>query len=170
MVMTAGYMGDVPMSDNPTYEKLKQQVKKLEKKVAELGQMDDRMRLLSLAIEQSNEGMAIVDLDGNLQYLNAAFAKMHEYSVKELIGKNLSIFHTPQHMASVEAANKQVKKTGSFKGEIWHVTRNGTEFSTLTHNSLLRNDIGNPMGIIVKLRNITDLKGKDVSAIGGQCH
>ena len=161
MVMTAGYMGDVPMSDNPTYEKLKQQVKKLEKKVAELGQMDDRMRLLSLAIEQSNEGMAIVDLDGNLQYLNAAFAKMHEYSVKELIGKNLSIFHTPQHMASVEAANKQVKKTGSFKGEIWHVTRNGTEFSTLTHNSLLRNDIGNPMGIIVKLRNITDLKGKE---------
>ena len=105
--------------------------------------MDDSIQLISLAIEQSSEGIAIVNLEGSLQYLNDAFAKIHEYSVKELIGKNLSLLHTPQHMPSVKAADKQVKKTGSFKGEIWHVTRSGTEFCTLTHNSLLRNDMGN---------------------------
>jgi len=161
MVMTAGYMGDVPMPDNQTYEKLKQRVKELEKKVAERGQMDDPVQLLSSAIAQSSEGIAIVDLDGKLKYLNDAFAKMHEYSVKELIGKNLSIFHTLQQMPSVEAANKQLKKTGSFKGEIWHVTCDGTEFPTLMHNSLLRNEIGNPMGILMILTDITNLKEKE---------
>ena len=149
------------MSDEPTYNELEQRVKVLEKETAERARLDKRLQLLSVAIEQSSEGIAIVDLGGNLEYLNDAFAKMHGYSTEELIGKNLSIFHTPQQMPSAEAANKQTKETGNFKGEIWHVTRNGTEFPTLMHNSLLRDDIGNPIGIIGTLRDITDLKGKE---------
>ena len=147
------------MSDNPTYDTLKQKVKELEKNVADREQMDDSIQLISLAIEQSSEGIAIANLEGSLQYLNDAFAKIHEYSVKELIGKNLSLLHTPQHMPSVKAADKQVKKTGSFKGEIWHVTRSGTEFCTLTHNSLLRNDMGNPTGILMILTDTSNIKG-----------
>ena len=149
------------MSDNPTYEKLKQRVEELEKKVVEQEQMDFQMQLLSSAVEQSSEGIGIINMDGSLKYLNDALAKMHEYSVKELIGKNRSIFHTLQQMSSVEAANRQTKKTGSFKGEIWNVTRNGTEFPTLMHNSLLRNEIGNPMGILMILTGITNLKEKE---------
>ena len=149
------------MVKKPTYEELEQRVDGLEKKARERARLDNRMQLLSLAVEQSSEGIAVVDLDGNLEYLNVAFARMHGYSVKELIGKNLSILHTPQQMPSVEAANRQIKKTGNFKGEIWHVTRNGTEFPTLMHNSLLRDDTGNPIGIIGTLRDITDLKGKE---------
>jgi len=77
--------------------------------------LDDRMQLLSLAVEQSSEGIAVVDLDGALEYLNDAFARMHGYSVKELIGKNLSIFHTPQQMPSVEVANRQKNQFGRAK-------------------------------------------------------
>lgn len=149
------------MAGKPTYDELEQKVKELEKETREQKRLDKRLQLLSLAIEQSSEGIAVVDLDGNLEYLNVAFARMHGYSVKELIGKNLSIFHTPPQMPSVEAANRQIKKTGNFKGEIWHVTCNGTEFPTLMHNSLLRDDIGNPIGIIGTLRDITDLKSKE---------
>ena len=149
------------MGKKPTYEELEQRVDGLEKKARERARLDDRTQLLSLAVEQSSEGIAVADLDGNLEYLNDAFARMHGYSVKELIGKNLSILHAPQQMPSVEAANRQTKKTGNFKGEIWHVTRNGTEFPTLIHNSLLRNDTGNPIGMIGTLRDITDLKEKE---------
>ncbi len=149
------------MGKKPTYEELEQRVDGLEKKARERAKLDDRMQLLLLAVEQSSEGMAVVDLDGNLEYLNDVFARMHGYTVKELTGKNLSILHTPQQMPSVEAANRHINKTGNFKGEIWHVTRNGTEFPTLMHNSLLRDDTGNPIGIIGTLRDITDLKGKE---------
>jgi len=31
------------------------------------------------AVEQSTEGIAVVDLDGNLLYLNKALAKMHVF-------------------------------------------------------------------------------------------
>lgn len=73
----------------------------------------------------------MVDLDGNLQYLNNAFAEMHGYSPEEIIGKNLSIFHTPEQLPHVDAANRQIKERGYFKGEIWHTKRDGSIFPTI---------------------------------------
>lgn len=146
------------MTPQPTYEELKQQVNELQKKVAERQQLDKKLRLLSLAVEQSSEGIAVVDLDGNLEYLNDAFAKMHGYSPDELMGKHLAIFHTPEQMPSVDAANQQIKETGKFNGEIWHVTVSGKVFPTLMHNSLLKDETGNPIGMIGALRDISDIK------------
>jgi len=114
--------------------------------------------LLSLAIEQSSEGIAIVDLDGNLEYLNSAFAELHGYTPIELLGKNLSIFHTPEQMPSVKAANRQLKNTGVFKGEVWHARRNGTTFQVMMHNSLVLNADGNPIAMIGTMRDISDSK------------
>ena len=146
------------MTLEPAYEELKQQVNELEKKVAEQKRLDKKLKLLSLAVEQSSEGIAVVDLDGNLEYLNDAFAKMHGYSADDLIGKHLSIFHTPEQIPSVEAANRQIKETGGFSGEIWHVTVDGEVFPTLMHNSLLKDKAGKPIGLIGTLRDISEIK------------
>ncbi len=93
------------MAGKPTYEELEQRVEELEKAVNDRTSFDRQLKLLSLAVDQSSEGIAVSDLDGNLQYLNNAFAEMHGYSPEEIIGKNLSIFHTLDQMPSVEAAN-----------------------------------------------------------------
>ncbi len=119
---------------------------------------EKRAKLLSSTVEQSSEGMAIVDLQGNLLFLNYAFADMHGYTPKELIGKNLSIFHTPEQLPPVEAGIRQAKETGDFSGEIWHVHRNGEVFPGLMHNSMLRNEEGEPIGMIGTLRDITESK------------
>jgi len=130
-------------------EKPEQQVRKAENKV------DEQAQFISLAIQQCSEGVAMVDLKGNLLYLNEAFAKMHGYSPSELLGKNLSIFHTPEQMPAVEEANRQVRETGKFRGEIWHTRSDGSVFPGIMHNSLIRNEEGNPVYMIGLLRNIT---------------
>jgi len=119
---------------------------------------DEQLRLLSAAVAQSSEGIAIVDLDGNLLFVNEAFARMHGYTADELQGRNLAIFHTPEQMPAVEAANRQIRETGSFAGEIWHVRRDGTVFPTAMHNSLLRDPAGRPIGMIGTVRDITEAK------------
>ncbi len=119
---------------------------------------EEQAKLLASAVEQTLDGIAVVDLDGNILKLNKAFAKMHGYSEKELTGKNLSIFHVPEQMPAVIAANKQIKETGEFIGEIWHVRRNGTAFPTLMHNSLLHDKSGKLIGKIGTCRDISDLK------------
>ncbi len=149
---------DVLITKEPTYAKLKQRVKKLEKEADRHKAIEDQILLLSSAVEQSTEGIAVVDLDGNLLYLNKALARMHGYSQKELIGKNLSVFHLPEHMPSVEAANKQIKETGKFAGEILNVRKDGNVFLTLMNNSILLDDSGTHIGIIGTIRDISDIK------------
>jgi PAS domain S-box-containing protein len=116
------------------------------------------LRLLSSAVKQSSEGIAVSDLQGNLLFVNNAFAAMHDYVPEELVGKHLSIFHTPEQIPAVEAANRQMQETGEFSGEICHARRDGTVFTTLMHNSLLRDEAGNPIGMIGTLRDITERK------------
>ena len=146
------------MADKPTYEELEQRVKKLEKSSDIRAQFGDRLQILQLAIEQSSEGYAVSDMDGNLEYLNDAFAQVHGYSAEELIGKNLSIFHTPEQIPSVEEANREIKQTGTFKGEIWHTRHDGTVFPTIMNNSVIKDATGKPVGMMGRLRDISERK------------
>jgi PAS domain S-box-containing protein len=153
------------MDEHKTREQLEAELAELRRQIAELEtaeaehqQTEETLRLLSSAVEQSSEGLAVSDLEGNLTFVNEAFATMHGYSVEELAGKHLAIFHTPEQLPSVETANQQIQETGEFNGEIWHVRRDGTVFLTLMHNSLLRNEMGNPIGMVGTLRDITERK------------
>jgi len=145
------------MAKRPTHEKLKQKANKFGTKFSDRTR-DELIRILLLAIEQSSEGIAITDLEGNIEYLNNAFAKNHGYTPGELISKNLSIFHTTQQMQPVEDAARQLKNTGEFKGEIWHLKRNGSVFPGLMHNSLIKDEKNKPIGMMGTLRDISDTK------------
>jgi PAS domain S-box-containing protein len=124
--------------------------------ITERKRIEERVQLLSFAVEQSSEGIAVCDLEGNLLFTNSAFAAMHGYTEEELVGRHLSIFHTPEQMPSVDAANRQTQKTGTFSGEIWHVRRTGSVFPTLMQNSLLLDELGKPIGMIGTMRDITE--------------
>jgi len=126
--------------------------------VTESKRATERLRLLSQAVEQTSEGIAIVDLEGNIIFLNKAFAAMHGCSPEEVVGLNLAIFHRREHMAEVEAANDQIRTTGDFCGEVPHARTDGSVFPGLMHNSLLRDPMGNPIGMIGTLRDITEIK------------
>ena len=135
--------------------------RQLEAREARSEQEMDRLELISRAAEQSTEGLAIVGLEGNLLFLNKAFANMHGYDPDELMGRNLSVFHTPEQMPSVDAANRELRETGMFRGEIWHVRRDGEVFPTWMENSLFRDPEGNPIGMIGTVGDITELKGSE---------
>ncbi|GEM_PF-334700 len=126
--------------------------------ITERKRAEQHLRLLSSAVEQSSEGLAVFDLDGNVSYLNDAFARMHGYSPDELLGKNFSILHTTEQMPDVEEAIREIKGAGSFNWESWHVRKDGSVFCTWMQSSRLRNDSGKPVGMIVTTRDITEIK------------
>jgi len=118
----------------------------------------DMTMLLMSAFQQTGEGIAIVDLSGTLLFLNPAFARMHGYTEDDLVGTNLSVFHNSEQMTAVNAANRQAIETGSFSGEIMHLHRDGTVFPTLMHSSLVRDNKGQPIGLVGTMREISDIK------------
>ncbi|MEW6532089.1 MAG: PAS domain S-box protein [Thermodesulfobacteriota bacterium] len=119
---------------------------------------EEHLLRLGAAVEQSSEGLAVVDLEGRLLFLNKAFAEMHGATPEDLVGHHLSVFHNEEQMAAVDAANRRIHEQGAFSGEIWHTRRDGSTFPGLMHNTLLRDGNGKPIGMVGTLRDITDIK------------
>ena len=136
--------------------------------ITERKRAEERLGLMSSAVAQSTEGIAVSDLGGHLQIVNEAFAAMHGYAADELVGAHLSIFHAPDQMPAVDAANRQIQETGEFSGEIWHARRDGSVFPSLMHNSLLRDDAGRPIGMIGTLRDITERLRREEELVRAQ--
>ena len=131
-------------------------VVRLKKEMEERRRTEHTLRLFRYAIEQSTEGVAVADLKGYLLFVNEAFAQMHGYSPGELIGEHLSVFHTPEQMPSVDAANREAIAKGAFIGLVGHARRDGTTFLGAMRNWAITDDRGNPVGIIGTLRDVTD--------------
>jgi PAS domain S-box-containing protein len=119
---------------------------------------EDRAKFLASVVEQTTEGVGVSDLEGNILVANRSAAAMHGWEPGELLGKNVSVLHTPDQMPASKAAFKEAMEAGEFYGEMWHARRDGTPFLTFMRNSVLRNEAGEPVGVIATMRDITEAK------------
>ncbi len=128
--------------------------------ITERKQAEEKINMLSSVVEQSTEGMAIADLDGNLIFINEAWCRMHGYkSPKELLGKNLAISHNQEQLENeVKPFNEKVMKFGAYSGEVGHITKDGKPFPTLMTTTVLKDKQGNPYALAGIAKEITELK------------
>ncbi|MFQ5399729.1 MAG: PAS domain S-box protein [Anaerolineae bacterium] len=125
--------------------------------------VEEQLHLLESAVNQTSEGIAVLDRDGRILFINRAFAHLHGYTPEELRGEHYSIFHSPEQRAAAEAAVQQLWGTGEFRGEVWHVRRDGARFPALMRNSVLRDPEGRVIGAIATLRDITEEKATEAA-------
>ncbi len=135
--------------------------------ITERKRAEDEIRSLSSVVEQSTEGMAIADLNGNLIFINKAWCKMHGYkSCESLVGKNLEIFHNKKQLKNdVIPFNEEVKKNGTCTGEVGHITKDGKPFPTLMTTTLLKDARGNPFAMAGIAKDITKRKQAEDKAL-----
>ena len=122
--------------------------------------------IADMAAEKANEGIAVVDLDGSLLFVNEAWCEMHGYKSKdELIGKQLSIFHTKEQMkTNVIPLLAETRQSGRTEGTIGHIKSNGTVFVTQTEMISVGDGTGKAAGFIVFAANISQsLKLRDMT-------
>lgn len=120
--------------------------------------IEGRINMLLRAIEQIDEGVAVITMDGKVIYANRAFASMHGYRVRELAGKHLSVFHAKAQMPAVRKALGRIRRAGYFSGEVWHARRDGSCFPTLMQTGLIRAADGKATAMVGTCRDITRLK------------
>jgi len=119
------------------------------------GECCGRQDMLSLAFDQSAEGMVILDLGGDVLFANRAFAALHGYEVEDLAGTHISTFHEGEQSDVALAVRRQMFNAGTFDGEVHHVRRDGTTFPAMVQVTLVRDTSDRPKGLIATIRDIT---------------
>ncbi len=128
--------------------------------ITERKKAEEQIRFLSSVVEQSADGMAIADMEGNLLFVNIAWVKMHGYKkAGELLGRNLSVFHNEEQFKDdVEPFHRKVMERGHSTGEIGHIRKDGTVFPTLTTTTIVRDKNDNIIAIASVATDITERK------------
>ncbi len=141
--------------DEQTQE-LSQANRQLRSENAERQLAEESMRMLERAVEQSIDGIAVTDMTGSTLFLNEAWARMHGYQAPEVLGYDLSLFHTPEQMqAQMYPLLARVREKGAGDGEVGHRKRDGSTFPAWVSATLLQDPDKGPVGIVNIVRDIT---------------
>jgi PAS domain S-box-containing protein len=125
--------------------------------ITEINKLDEMVRKLSRAVDQSPVSVAITDLRGNIEYVNSAYLKVTGYQMDELIGKSSNILKSG-HTKDEEYKDlwKAILNGKEWKGEFLNKRKNGELFwedasispikdqdQTITHFLGIKQDISN---------------------------
>lgn len=139
-------------------EELRRQIAELESSERDCKKAKEEIRRLNSAVGQSIDGIAIGTVEPELTYVNDAFARMHGYSSREMVGLKVRHLHNVEQIESFKKAIHQIKTEGSWMGEIDHIRKDGTPFPTYMSVTLLKDEKGKPTGILAVCRDITEHK------------
>jgi PAS domain S-box-containing protein len=130
--------------------------RKLHSEISERQLAEEAMRMLERAVEQSIDGILVADLEGEIQYVNRAWAGMHGYEDFEVMGRDLSLFHTPEQLEELRPCLEEVRETGAFDGEIDHRRKDGETFPSWMSITLLRDAETGPVGFVFVGRDVSE--------------
>jgi PAS domain S-box-containing protein len=108
--------------------------------ISERLKMEDMLRKLSLAVEQTTESVFITNREGIIEYVNPAFERLTGYRREEAIGRTPSILKSGEHDVA-------------FYGEFWKTILSGQAFIGVFLN---RKKTGETF---YEERNITPIRG-----------
>ncbi len=128
--------------------------------ITERKAIERRLGEFSAVVEQTIDGIAIADLDGNLSFVNNSWKAMHGYhSQDELRGQHLGIFHTAEQLTTdVMPFKKVLIERGANTGEVGHKRKDGTTFPTWITATVLKDPKGQPYGLAGIAQDITERK------------
>ena len=116
----------------------------------------EELRKFKVISEKAGHGIAMRNLDGKFIYVNEAYARMHGYTVKEMLGKGLSLVHDAEEINRVRELREQYE--GNYIAEISHKRKDGSFFPALVTGSTIKDEDGVPLYYSATVIDITQLK------------
>ncbi len=125
--------------------------------VTEWEQTEERLRLLSRAVEQSPVSIVITDAEGDIVYVNPKFAEVTGYPEEEIIGRNPRILNSGRHDAAFyERLWETITSAREWRGEMENRRKNGDIFREAVSISPVLNPYGEITHFIAVKEDITE--------------
>ncbi len=104
---------------------------------------EERIRVLSQALEQSPVSVMITDVKGDIEYVNSTFERTSGYTEREVIGRNVTLLksgHTPRGI--YKEMWDQLEAGESWRGELENRHKSGEFFWERVHIAPVEDDKG----------------------------
>jgi PAS domain S-box-containing protein len=125
--------------------------------ITERKRAEEALWLRNVAIESSINGIAFVDIEGILIYVNDSFLKLWGYSdEKQVLGKPAVGFWADVDKA--EEIREIVSNKGSWTGELVAKRKDGSTFDAELSASLVKDENANPVCLMASFVDITEHK------------
>lgn len=106
-------------------------------------QAAERIRQLSMAVEQSPESVVITDLETRIEYVNEAFVRNTGYSREEVMGQTPNLLKSGLTPAETYAELWEALRAGKpWKGELFNRRKDGSDYVDFAHISPIRQPDG----------------------------
>jgi PAS domain S-box-containing protein len=129
--------------------------------IDKLKRAEEKISTLSSAVEQSIDGVAMGDVESQLLYVNDAFARMHGYTPEEMVGMKAANLYAQDQVDRYERVFAQIRKDGSYTGEVRHIRKDGTDFPCYVSVTLVKNEAGEVTGTVAVCRDMAESKRRE---------
>jgi PAS domain S-box-containing protein len=140
-------------------EQLRQRVAELEALAVGRQTVEDELRKLSRAVEQSPSTVVITDIQGNIEYANPKFTELTGYQIDEVLGRNPRLLKSGRQSAEFYQDLWDTILSGrEWRGEFCNKRRGGGLYWELASISPVRNAEGRITHFIKVGEDITERK------------
>ncbi len=127
--------------------------------VTERAHLEDQLRMLSAAVEQSPESIIITDLEARIEYVNDAFLATTGFTREEAIGKNPRVLQSGKTAPETYADLWRALTAGrAWKGEFLNRRKDGSEYVEFATISPLTDPDGTVRRYLAVKEDITEKK------------
>ncbi len=122
-------------------------------------ELERRNQVLSAAVENTDEAIALTDAHGQVTFLNSAAEKLFGYTLADLPGRSLWAVVSPTFgYNKAREIYVQTVRGGSWKGEVLNQRKDGTEYYISLNASSIKDSGGNVIALVGICEDITEKK------------
>ena len=132
------------------------------KSAAGLADAENKVRMFTIAVEQSPATVVITDRSGTIEYVNPKFTRLTGYTLEEAIGKNPRILKSGEQPPEFyEAMWKTISAGEEWRGEFHNLKKNGESYWESASISPIRDARGEISHYIAIKEDITERKNAE---------
>ncbi len=127
--------------------------------ITERKRLEEELKKFKMIADRANYGIALVDMDGRLTYINQYIANIHGYEPEDLIGSHVSIFYDESQLKIVRETVKRPHEELSINAmEMQHFRKDGKAIPMLLNLNLVKGKDDRPKMVAVTALDISEYK------------
>jgi len=120
--------------------------------------MEETLRFQAQLLDSVQESVVATDLDGQIIYWGKGAEALYGYHAAEVVGKPVTLIVEPQNADEEKERMRQVRETGTWRGQYLQRRKDGSSFWADTLISLVTDGDGKPFGLVGVDRDVTARK------------